>query len=483
MASNATSSTMGDPQFKNDLLEPPPNVDFDVDGGDILGKNPEHQKMDLDPNDLVDWSADGDDEIDDGVASGGEVGEPVSATLAGKPKQKYEMEAQQLRAKCEHILAENRTLGGEIVGLRIELKVTDKLMEAPRSDAAKFIAAEKEAAMLQERNRWLAQKLTDAEAETASPRHATSTPTTWRARVDSWMSADKTRNATVISAMSVNASEAVVITAAARTDPTRAGIILNLKVQLESSDMGPGDEDMVMQEAVPEVRPELPFRDGRYIPDNSVLREVATEERQHIGYDVPPLAPTTTDCNLTDDPLGAWVQNVHDLAIRGDRQMAGIKCPFALVCTARQAADFDGKSSFRVYHTHSSPCTADLSHQKNYELFSVSITGIILLVVGLDNNSIFFHWLGTLKTHQRYLSSIHSTLPTHYGGHNELGLLLFLELGQRRNFGLLVHFKLPESMPFELKVELREKYLLVLFRLLHRPRRGHTGWRALDGCV
>ncbi|KAJ7479786.1 hypothetical protein FB451DRAFT_1365488 [Mycena latifolia] len=97
---------------------------------------------------------------------------------------------------------------------------------------------------------------------------------------------------------------------------------------------------------------------------------------------------------------------------------------------------------------------------RNYELFSVSITGVILLVVGLDNNSIFFHWLRTLKTHQRYLSSIHSTLPTHYGGHNELGLLLFLEPGQRRNFGPLVHFKLPESMPFELKVELGNEYLL-----------------------
>ncbi|KAJ7440197.1 hypothetical protein FB451DRAFT_1377709 [Mycena latifolia] len=75
------------------------------------------------------------------------------------------------------------------------------------------------------------------------------------------------------------------------------------------------------------------------------------------------------------------------------------------------------------------------------------------------------HWVtGKWQASNRYLSSIHSTLPTHYGGHNELGLLLFLELGQRRNFGLLVHFKLPESMPFELKVELRKKYLLAGIR-------------------
>jgi hypothetical protein len=46
--------------------------------------------------------------------------------------------------------------------------------------------------------------------------------------------------------------------------------------------------------------------------------------------------------------------------------MAGIKCHFVLVCTARQAADFDGESTFRVYHTHTSTRTANLSHKKYY---------------------------------------------------------------------------------------------------------------------
>ncbi|KAJ7034298.1 hypothetical protein C8F04DRAFT_1234357 [Mycena alexandri] len=49
----------------------------------------------------------------------------------------------------------------------------------------------------------------------------------------------------------------------------------------------------------------------------------------------------------------------------GDWQVADIKCPFVHVCTARQTADFDGKSNFLVHYTRYSDELKPLNGSSN----------------------------------------------------------------------------------------------------------------------